>query len=317
MTTARRYLARVLVCLFASGALTTAAGAARTAFLFTYFKENGDGLHLAYSYEGLKWIALNNDRVMLVPAIGRDKLMRDPQITFAPDGTYHLVWTTSWSEPLIGHATSKDLIHWSAQDAIAPMKLEPNVANVWAPETFYDSGQKQFLLFWSSTIPGRYPETDNSNGNGRNHRVYYTTTKDFREFSPTQLLYNDGFNCIDATIVQDRDRFVMFLKDETRLPVAKKNIRYAVSTRPEGPYGPASTPITGNYWAEGPSAIKMGNRWIVYFDRYIDHRYGAVTSKDFKHWEDLTEQITFPGGARHGSILRVPEKILRNLLARN
>jgi len=31
-------------------------------FMFSYFKNNGeDGLHLAYSMDGLKWKALNND----------------------------------------------------------------------------------------------------------------------------------------------------------------------------------------------------------------------------------------------------------------
>jgi len=284
------------------------------AFVFSYFKGNGDGLHLAYSFDGLEWEPLNNDRVLRAPAVGRDKLMRDPQITLGPDATYHMVWTTSWAEPLIGHATSRDLIHWSAQQSIAPMTHEPGVGNVWAPETFYDTGRKQFVLFWASTIPGRFPETDNSNGNGRNHRIYYTTTRDFREFAPTQLLHNDGFNCIDATIIKDGNRFVMFIKDETRLPVARKNIRFAVSGNPAGPYGPASSPITGNYWAEGPSATKIGNRWIVYFDRYIDHRYGAVASSDFRHWEDVSDQLRFPEGARHGSVLRVPRELLTKLL---
>lgn len=291
-----------------------ASGDSREAFVFTYFKDNGDGLHLAYSYDGLDWKALKNGQVLLVPAVGRDKLMRDPQITLGPDGTYHLVWTTSWAEPLIGHATSRDLIHWSPQQSIAPMTSEPTVGNVWAPETFYDARRKQFVLFWASTIPGRFPGTDNSNGNGRNHRIYYTTTRNFREFAPSQLFYNDGFNCIDATIVRDRNRFVMFFKDETRLPVPRKNIRFAVSSSPEGPFGPASAPITGNYWAEGPSAMNTGNRWIVYFDKYIDHHYGAVVSTDFEHWEDVSDRLRFPEGARHGSVLRVSVKMLTKLL---
>src|SRR5882672_1155994 len=119
-----------LLILAALGALLSTGKASNRhasseAFVFTYFKGNGDGLHLAYSYDGMDWKSLGNDHVFLAPAVGRDKLMRDPQITLGPDGTYHMVWTTSWAEPIIGHATSRDLIHWSAQQAIAPMTNEP------------------------------------------------------------------------------------------------------------------------------------------------------------------------------------------------
>ena len=63
-------------------------------YLFSYFKGNGeDGLHLAYSHDGLKWLALKNDKSFLTPNIGKDKLMRDPSICQGPDGTYHMVWT--------------------------------------------------------------------------------------------------------------------------------------------------------------------------------------------------------------------------------
>lgn len=52
-----------------------------TIYLFSYFKGNGeDGLHLAYSEDGLSWKALNNDQSFLIPQVGEDKLMRDPCI---------------------------------------------------------------------------------------------------------------------------------------------------------------------------------------------------------------------------------------------
>ncbi|MDQ3686517.1 MAG: glycoside hydrolase family 43 protein [Acidobacteriota bacterium] len=285
------------------------------ALLFAYFKGNGeDGLHFAHSDDGLTWRPVNNGQPLLKPAVGRDKLMRDPHITVATDGTYHMVWTSSWKEPVIGYATSRDLIRWSEQRAITPMSHEPAVRNVWAPETFYDPATNQFLLFWSSTIPGRFPATDRSGGNGLNHRIYYTTTKDFKGFAPTRLLYDKGFNVIDATIIEEGGRYVMFIKDETREPAAQKNIRYAVSLHAKGPYSEPSPPITGQYWAEGPSAIRAGARWVVYFDKYTEHRYGAVASSDMKHWEDISAQIKFPEGARHGTILRVSRNVLSKLL---
>ena len=286
------------------------------AYVFTYFKGNGeDGLHLAYSYDGLTWQPLNNGNSLLKPTVGKDRLMRDPHVTLGPDGLFHLVWTSSWTEPVLGHATSADLIHWSEQQTISPMTDDPQARNVWAPETFYDAATRQDLLFWATTIPGRFPATDATGDRGLNHRIYLTTTRDFRRFTPTRLFYDQGFNVIDSTIVRAGPRYVMFLKDETRQPVAQKNLRYAVSRRALGPYGPASPPITGKYWAEGPTAIQTGRRWIVYFDKYTEHRYGAIASSDLEHWADISEQIKFPEGARHGTVIRVSQAILAKLLA--
>ena len=85
-------------------------------YLFSYFKGNGeDGLHLAYSYDGLKWETLKNDKSFLTPQLGKDKLMRDPSITRDDEGTYHMVWTTGWWDQGIGYASSKDLVNWSEQ----------------------------------------------------------------------------------------------------------------------------------------------------------------------------------------------------------
>jgi len=282
-------------------------------YLFSYFVGNGeDGLHLAYSFDGLNFKPLNNNRSLLTPKVG-GKLMRDPCIIQGPDGTFHMVWTTSWSKRAIGYAHSRDLVHWSQQQYIPVMEHEPRARNCWAPEVFYDDAGKQFLIFWSTTIPGRFPETEKTGDNGLNHRIYYTKTRDFKTFTPTKLFYDPGFNTIDATIVWDGGRYIMFIKDETRHP-PKKNIRMAVSTKAEGPYGPASKPMTGDYWAEGPSAIKIGNTWFVYFDKYRKGRYGAVESRDLKNWEDISNRVHFPKGTRHGTIFRVPKTILTNLL---
>ena len=92
--------------------MTTCANG--TAYLFSYFiNDSKDGLHLAYSYDGLNWTALNGGKSYLTPAVGKDKLMRDPSICQAPDGTFHMVWTSSWTDRIIGYASSRDLVHWS------------------------------------------------------------------------------------------------------------------------------------------------------------------------------------------------------------
>ncbi|HEY8896688.1 MAG TPA: glycoside hydrolase family 43 protein [Niastella sp.] len=286
----------------------------RSVYLFSYFKGNGeDGLHLAYSTDGFKWQALKNDSSFLTPTAGKDKLMRDPCIIRGADGRFHMVWTVSWNERTIGYASSKDLIHWSEQQNIPVMEHEPATLNCWAPEIFYDAGTKQYMIYWATTIPGRFPKGDSAGDNKYNHRMYYVTTKDFKTYSKAAILYDQGFNVIDATIQKNGKQYVMFLKDETRYP-PQKNLRIATSNTLTGGYSAPSAPITGKYWAEGPTVLKVGNQWIVYFDKYTEHKYGAISSTDLANWTEVSDKLEMPKGIRHGTVLPVTEKELKKLL---
>jgi hypothetical protein len=121
------------------------------------------------------------------------------------------------------------------------------------------------------------------------------------------------FNVIDATIVPDGKRFVMFLKDETRVP-PQKNIKIAYSKKLNEGYSNASAPLTGDYWAEGPTTLKINNQWIVYFDKYRDHKYGAVQSRDLINWIDISDKISLPKGIRHGTIFKATRTELDRLM---
>jgi len=276
-------------------------------YMFSYFKGNGeDGLHLAYSRDGYKWEALKNDQSFLTPQVGKDKLMRDPCIIRGGDGKFHMVWTVSWTDKGIGYANSEDLVNWSDQKFIPVMQHEEGARNTWAPEITYDAKSKTYMIYWATTIRGRFPETQVAADDSYNHRMYYVTTRNFETFSDTKLLYDPGFNVIDASIVQDGKRWVMFLKDETRDP-AQKNLKMAFSKNLTGPYTKAGEPITGNYWAEGPTVLRQGEQWLVFFDKYRDHKYGAIASTDLKNWKDVSETISMPRGIRHGTIFTVTE----------
>jgi hypothetical protein len=102
------------------------------------------------------------------------------------------------------------------------------------------------------------------------------------------------------------------LKDETLKP-AEKNIRVARSSELSANYSNPTDPITGDYWAEGATPIKIGDYWMVYFDKYRKHKMGAVRSKDLKNWEDISDQIKFPKGTRHGTVFTVKEELLKKL----
>ena len=288
-----------------------------TCYLFTYFYHHlaDDGLHMAWSRDGFVWDILNGDKSYLRPAVGESKLMRDPCLYRGPDGIFRLVWTTSWKGKTVGYSCSQDLIHWSEQKAIAVMADEPQAQNCWAPEIVWDEAKQHYLIFWSSTVLGCFPETENSNkGPEGNHRIYATTTNDFETFTPTILLYDGGFNVIDATLAKNGDQWLMFVKNESAKPKIEKNIRMIHAQTLEGPYSTPSAALTGGYWAEGPSAIKVGDEWRVYFDKHRDNKYGVVVSRDLTHWDDLSERTSFPKNARHGTVITVPRSVIEKLL---
>ena len=281
-------------------------------YIFSYFTGESDGLHLAYSYDGLTWTALFDNESILAPNVGGG-LMRDPSISRGPDGMFHMVWTSAWYDDGIGIAHSADLVNWSEQEYLTVMKDYDDVYNCWAPEIFYDEANDKFIIFWASTIPGAFEETYNASDDN-NHRMYYTETSDFVTYSDTTLFYDPGFNCIDAFIGKNPDgTHVMFIKNETKVPTAEKNIRVALSDDADGPYGAASEAITGS-WVEGPTALYINGEWIVYFDKYTSGTYGAVKSSDLENWTDISDQISFPSGARHGTTFKVSGEFFNYIL---
>lgn len=312
---------------FSAGALLAAAGLAapstyaKDAYLFAYFTGNGqDGLHFARSVDGYRWDKVAGGRSFLAPTVGTARLMRDPCIVRGPDGTYHMVWTSGWNENNIGYASSKDLVNWSAQQQVPVMAHEKDALNAWAPEIIYDDKRGEFLIFWASTIPGRFPGTDGTSEDKYNHRMYYTTTRDFVTYAPTKLFYDPGFSVIDATFVKFNGKQHLLIKDETRNP-PRKHLQVADAPDLQGPFGKLGAPITPpKLWVEGPTALQIGDAVVLYYDAYITKHYGAMRSKDLVHWEDVSDKMHFPDEGtpqrmRHGTVIAVPEKVLAGLEA--
>jgi len=306
----------------AAGAILAAASVAAQAadnYLFAYFTENGqDGLHFARSTDGYKWDKVAGGRSFLTPVVGNSKLMRDPCIVRGPDGTFHMVWTSGWNENNIGYASSKDLGNWSPQQQVPVMAHEPGSLNAWAPEIVYDDKRGEFLIFWASTIPGRFPATDGSSEDKYNHRMYATTTRDFKTYTPTKLFYDPGFSVIDATFVNFKGKNHLLVKDETRNP-PKKHLQVADAPDLQGPFGKLGAPITPpKLWVEGPTALQIGDDVVLYYDAYITKHYGAMRSRDLVHWEDVSDKMQFPDEGtkkrmRHGTVIAVPEEVVAGL----
>ncbi|UOR03566.1 glycoside hydrolase family 43 protein [Hymenobacter aerilatus] len=279
-------------------------------YMFTSFHEPAnEGLRLLYSYDGYKWQDLN--RIFLTPQVGPSKIMRDPSIARGPDGTYHLVWTCGWKgDKGFGYASSKDLVHWSAQQFVDVMGHEPTTVNVWAPEIFYDAPTKQYIIVWASTIPFRFPKGQEDEDN--NHRLYYTTTQDFKTFAPAKLFLDPGWSAIDAVLVPRKSKdYVLVVKDNTR---PERNIKVAFGPTALGPFSNVSAPFTGNF-TEGPSVLALPHHeWLIYYDAYREKRYGVMKTSDFKTFTDVSAQTSVPEGHKHGTVFQVPRKTLKNLL---
>ena len=300
-----------ILCIALAAVMTTVA---RDVFVSTSFHEPAtDGLRFIYSYDGLRWDSIEG--VFLRPAVGKQRVMRDPSIVKGPDGTFHLVWTSSWrGDQGFGYSSSKDLIHWTPQQFIST-GMDTTTVNTWAPELFYDNVKRQFLIVWASCVPGRFPDGQEDHLN--NHRLYYMTTRDFKTFSKAQLFYEPGFSVIDATIVASASAlggsYVMILKDNTR---PMRNLKVAFASSPYGPWSAASEPFTESF-TEGPSTAKLGDWYYIYYDSYGHGIYGAHRTKDFQTFQDQTGSVSFPVGHKHGTVFMADEKLVEGLIKYN
>lgn len=291
-----------------------------TAFLFSYFDNTrqAEGLLLAYSYDGYNWTPLNDNKSVLAPNAGREKLMRDPSICQGPDGTFHMVWTTSWwDENSIGYASSPDLIHWSEQQTIPVMKDYPSVQNCWAPELFYNKEEGVFYIMWASIVMDNdYVDRSGSeNEDGGGHRIYCTTTTDFKTFTPSRIYFNNPYASIDAAVAQDpiTNEYIMVIKDD---PVYVDMHATRTASMAEGFPTKMVSAISDSDNKEGPSPLFINDTdLLVFFDYYFKHQIGAYLSRDHGDtWTNVSDQINMPEGMSHGTALRVDRKVIDKLI---
>jgi beta-galactosidase len=183
------------------------------------------------------------------------------------------------------------------------MEAFPNTGHTWAPELFYDRNAKNYIIYWSS---------DNDLWN-----IYYTTTKDFTSFSETKILFSNGERGggkagnngpIDAYILeQPRNEYRLFYKkdDNTGVP----NIYWRPGKSPLGPWGEEVGPVTPSTGDEGPSIVRVGDRFAMYTDPFESDKAYMFTSKDFRHWNRESTDLAMS----HGSVIEIDERTWRRL----
>ena len=267
-----------------------------------------DGLRFIYSEDGINWDSIPG--TWLKPEVGTQKVMRDPSIVRAPDGTFHMVWTTSWRDDNgFGYASSTDLINWTEQQHIPVMAYDTTTVNVWAPELFYDDVEEQFMVVWASCIPFAFEKGIEDEYN--NHRMYYVTTKDFKTFSDTKLLYDPGYSSIDGTIVKrGKEDYVLVFKDNTR---PNRMLQVAFAPSPYGPYSEPSEPFTESF-IEGPTVLQINQDYYILYDVYRKKIFGASKTADFVTFEDVTCTMSIPQGHKHGTVFKASESVVKNLI---
>ena len=276
-------------------------------YLLTSFRDEGDGLHLAYSADGRDWTDL--DTVHLVPKVGAG-LMRDPHIVQGPDGVYHMVWTSGWSDLGIGYAHSRDLVNWSEQRFIPLMSEVTGAKLCWAPEAYWDEASGRFLIVWSSAV-------EKAEGAAPEFRAYAAWTRDFGELTAPRVLFDPGFNTIDTTLLRMGGSVYAVFKETDDQPAQNYgSIQVARADELAGPYTLLPDAVLVKERAEGPAVVEIDGEVLVYFDYYAEHRYGARATKDWKTWEDVTPSVAVPEGQRHGSIFRVPTALVEPLRAK-
>lgn len=317
------------------------------------------GLEYIWSEDGLHWDTIPGH--WLLPEVGEQRVMRDPSIICVHD-TFRLVWTAGWKYDLgIGYSWSTDLRHWSPEEFIPVMQpvdtvtaqhygcgFDPALAygnaegqrsavrldsidgrpvQVWAPELFYDRDQDRTLIVWASCVPGAFADVLEDHLN--NHRLYYTSTRDWHTFAPSQLFLDPGFSVIDGTLVDNYNaeptgtgealapnqpgmpRFTAVIKDNTR---PCRNVRVSFAESLDGPWSPASEAFTPEF-CEGPTVVRTADGWYnIYYDAYRQFCYGNQRTRDFRQFDDWTERVQVPEGHKHGTAIRVSRKLIEKLL---
>jgi hypothetical protein len=303
--------------LLACSTLSSAQGG----WLFAGFKGNSeDGVYYALSRDGYHWTLTNNGKPV-VHQTEPGELMRDPFVQRAADGSFVMVWTWSWHNGTIGFATSKNLVDWTPHKELPVNASEPKAVNTWAPAIYWEPKEKRWLIFWSSTIPGRFPGDDSGDvqqGVGLNHRIWSTTTTNFATFTPSKLFFDPGYSVIDATLIATPEiksaPFHLVFKDERKNPLGK-HLLTASAPSIEGPWTHISQPFSET-WSEGAAILPVPGGYLAYYDHYTrPQHYGAWFTSDFKTWTDAGTKIDFPAGMRHGSFLHLSEEEYQRLAA--
>ncbi len=294
-----RFLTSFGLLLIAALASSANSFAEQSVYIFSYFQEtNGaNGLHLAYSLDGYSYHALNANSGYVTDT---NSFMRDPFVYACKDGVYRMVYTTGWGGgagstaiSTIGYSESTDLIHWSTSSTITLPIADGQER--WAPQIYYDTDNSQYMVYWSTRV-----------GTTGYLKMYYSTTTDFKTYSTPQILLEAaGTHLLDGDISKVGSTYNMVLAG-CYLATGGTNLY--------GSYSGLTKITSSAYAAEGPTTVKIGDRWVVLNDHYTTSTYGAMISDDnMQTWTEYTDGVSIPYKSRHGNVFTVSYSVAQAL----
>lgn len=300
------------------------------AYLMVYFSDSDHSLHMALSYDGYRFTALNDDKPLIDgKEIALQKGIRDPYIMRGVDGVFYMAMTdlhifaqreglrdTEWERDGKAYGwgnnralvlmKSTDLINWSHVN-LRVDKAFPSLADIgcaWAPELIYDDKKSKVMLYFTMRF-----------GNGKN-RLYCTHMNDaFTEMETEPKLlfeYPKNVSYIDADITKVGDKFHMFYTPHD----GTAGVKHAASDSIDSGY------VYEPEWVdpervgcEAPTVWKRigEDKWVLMYDVYRinPHNFGFSETTDFKTYTNLGRfnegvmKSTNFSSPKHGAIIHL------------
>lgn len=282
------------------------------AYLFVHFIHENESradleqVYFSVSQDGIRWETLNDRKPVLTSKLG-EQGVRDPFIVRSPiDHKFYIIGTDlsmyfrkDWDEVQKSGSQhivvweSTDLITWSEQRLI---KVGPETAGcVWAPEAIYDKETDDFLVFWASR----------ENFGADKQKIFYSKTKDFKNFTKPKLYIERNNHIIDTTIIEEDGKYYRFSKDET-----VKSITVEVSDSLLGEFTTLETNLKDLIGVEGPACFKLkeGNKWCLLLDHYeIEKKYIPYYTTDLQsaQFTRSNDDLDIPVNSKHGGVMPI------------
>lgn len=310
------------------------ADADKKAYLMVYHKDEDHGLHMAISYDGRQFRALNDDAPVIAgDTIAGQKGIRDPHIYRGPDGAFYMTMTdlhiyakregkrkTQWDRPaeIYGWGNNRgivmmkswDLIHWS-HHAVAFDKLFTawkEIGCAWAPATIYDDTEGKYMIYLTMR---------QKNEPNKLYYSYVNEAFDSIETEPTLLFAypNEKISAIDGDITKIGNKYrLMYVSHD-----GEAGIKQAVSDRLTGGWHYDARWIdAAPVGCEAPHVYKLigKDKWILMYDIYRQKpmTFGFEETEDFETFHNLGELnngkmrgLNF-SSPKHGAVVQITEE---------
>lgn len=309
------------------------------AYLMVYHKDADHSLHMAISYDGYTFTALNDDKpIFKGDTIAMQKGIRDPHIFRGPDGGFYIAMTdlhifaqregyrtTEWERDGEKYAwgnnkglvlmKSFDLIHWTRAN-IDFTQISPEFSEtgcVWAPEMIYDEERGEIMIYYTTRF-----------GNKNNMLYYVYVNDDFNKLTSTpKLLFSAPemkYNVIDGDIVKSNGKYHLHYVSHER----GATVKHAVSDHLTYGYVMDDNYNDGEERAhEAPNTWKRigQDKWVVMYDVYGTNpsNFGFSETNDFVHYTPLGRfnegvmKTTNFQSPKHGAVVHITAKEAKTL----